>query len=59
MIDYENLNGIAIYCALKTSIPILLVDIQYIEMFTTRAALQTGRAHFLTLLHGAFNFIED
>lgn len=39
LMDYENLNGIAIYCALKTNIPILLVDIQFVELFVTKSVL--------------------
>eukprot|EP00347_Sterkiella_histriomuscorum_P018663 403344650 len=32
-IDYENLNGIGIYVALKAAIPILIIDIIFIENF--------------------------
>ena len=34
-IDYENLNGIAIYVALKANLPILIVDILFIENFVS------------------------
>jgi hypothetical protein len=36
-VDYENLNGIAIYIALKAGIPILIVDIIFIENFVSKA----------------------
>jgi hypothetical protein len=58
-VDYENLNGIAIYCALKTAIPILLVDILFIENFVSKSVLSTNRAYFMTVLHGAMHFLED
>lgn len=44
-VDYENLNGIAIYLALKASIPVLLVDLIFIESFVSNAILQTNRAY--------------
>lgn len=44
-IDYENLNGIAIYIALKAAIPILLIDIIFIENFVSKAILNTNRAY--------------
>jgi len=34
-VDYENLNGIAIYVALKAAIPILIIDIIFIENFVS------------------------
>lgn len=34
-VDYENLNGIGIYIALKAGLPILIVDIQFIEEFVS------------------------
>lgn len=34
-IDYENLNGIAIYIVLKAGISLLLVDIIFIEHFVS------------------------
>lgn len=43
-IDYENLNGIGIYVALKAAIPILLIDIIFIENFVSKAILSTNRA---------------
>ena len=44
-IDYENLNGIAIYVALKAGIPILIVDILFIENFVSMTVLSTNRAY--------------
>ncbi len=44
-VDYENLNGIAIYVALKAAIPILIVDVIYIENFVSKAILNTNRAY--------------
>ena len=58
-IDYENLNGIAIYIALKAGIPILLVDIIFIENFVSSVILNTNRAYQLTVLHSAITFIEE
>jgi hypothetical protein len=58
-IDYENLNGIAIYVALKAAIPILLVDVIFIENFVSRAILTTNRAYQMTVLHSALSFIEE
>lgn len=43
-IDYENLNGIAIYIALKAALPILIIDIIFIESFVSEAILSTNRA---------------
>lgn len=58
-IDYENLNGIAIYLALKASIPVLIIDIIFIENFVSNAVLCTNRAYNMTVLHSAMMFIED
>ena len=58
-VDYENLNGIAIYVALKAAIPILIVDIIFIENFVSQAVLYTNRAYQMTVLHSALSFIED
>jgi len=58
-IDYENLNGIAIYVALKANLPILIVDILFIESFVSQAILSTNRAYQMTVLHSALAFIED
>jgi len=58
-IDYENLNGIAIYVALKANLPILIVDIIFIENFVSQAVLSTNRAYQMTVLHSAMNFIEE
>ncbi|CDW75334.1 UNKNOWN [Stylonychia lemnae] len=58
-IDYENLNGIAIYIALKAGIPILLIDIIFIENFVSKAILNTNRAYQMTVLHSAMTFIEE
>lgn len=44
-VDFENLNGIAIYVALKAAIPILIVDVIYIENFVSKAILNTNRAY--------------
>ncbi len=44
-IDYENLNGIAIYVALKANLPILIVDILFIENFVSQAILSTNRSY--------------
>jgi Vacuolar sorting protein 9 (VPS9) domain len=58
-IDYENLNGIAIYVALKANLPILIVDILFIENFVSQAILTTNRAYQMTVLHSALAFIEE
>ncbi len=58
-IDYENLNGIAIYIALKAALPILIVDILFIESFVSQTILSTNRAFQLTVLHSAIVFIEE
>ncbi|CDW81903.1 UNKNOWN [Stylonychia lemnae] len=58
-VDYENLNGIAIYVALKAAIPILIIDIIFIENFVSQAVLFTNRAYQMTVLHSALSFIED
>lgn len=58
-IDYENLNGIAIYIALKAGLPILIVDILFIENFVSEAVMTTNRAYQMTVLHSAMAFIED
>ncbi len=58
-IDYENLNGIAIYIALKANLPILIVDIIFIENFVSEAVMATNRAYQMTVLHSALTFIEE
>lgn len=58
-VDYENLNGIAIYLALKAGMPILLVDILFIENFVSKTILSTNRSYHLTVLHSALMFIEE
>lgn len=58
-IDYENLNGIAIYIALKSNLPILIVDILFIENFVSEAIMSTNRAYQMTVLHSALLFIEE
>ena len=58
-IDYENLNGIAIYIALKSNQPILIVDILFIENFVSEAIMTTNRAYQMTVLHSALQFIEE
>ena len=58
-IDYENLNGIAIYVALKSALPILIVDITFIESFVSQAVLSTNRAYQMTVLLSAMVFIEE
>ena len=42
-IDYENLNGIAIYVVLKAGLPLLLIDIIFIENFVSNAIMMTNR----------------
>ncbi len=44
-VDYENLNGIAIYITLKASVGVLLADIIFIENFVSKAILTTNRAY--------------
>lgn len=39
-------------------IPIILIDILFIENFVSKSILHTSRGHYLTLLHGAICFIE-
>jgi len=58
-IDFENLNGIAIYLALKANLPILIVDIIFIENFVSKAVLSTNRSYNLTVLYSAMTFIEE
>ena len=58
-IDSDTLNGIAIYLALKANIPILIIDIIFIENFVSSAILNTNRAFHLTVLHSALTFIEE
>jgi hypothetical protein len=58
-IDYENLNGIAIYVALKANLPILIVDILFVENFVSEAILTTNRSYQMTVLHSALAFIEE
>ena len=58
-IDYENLNGIAIYVALKANLPILIVDILFVENFVSETVLTTNRAYQMTVLHSALAFIEE
>ena len=58
-IDYENLNGIAIYMALKAALPILIVDIVFVENFVSKAIMSTNRAYYMTVLHSAMTFIEE
>jgi len=53
------LNGIAIYIALKASLPILLVDVLYVEQFVSEAVMTTNRAYQMTALHSALVFIEE
>ena len=52
-IDYENLNGIAIYLVLKAGNPLLLVDIIFIESFVSNSIMQTNRAFQMTVVHSA------
>ena len=58
-IDYENLNGIAIYVVLKAALPNLLIDILFIENFVSNAILSTNRAFHMTVLLSALTFIEE
>ena len=58
-IDYENLNGIAIYVALKANLPILIVDVLFVEHFVSEAVMTTNRAYQMTVLHAALSFIEE
>ena len=44
-VDYENLNGIGIYVALKANLPILIVDILFIESFVSQTVMTTNRAY--------------
>ena len=52
-IDYENLNGIAIYLVLKAGNPLLLIDIIFIESFVSNSIMQTNRAFQMTVVHSA------
>jgi hypothetical protein len=58
-IDYENLNGIAIYLVLKAGNPLLLIDIIFIENFVSNAIMSTNRAFHMTVVHSALQFIEE
>lgn len=58
-IDYENLNGIAIYVALKSEVPVLINDIIFIENFVSKEIMTTNRAYQMTVLHSALTFIEE
>ena len=58
-IDYENLNGIAIYLALKCANPYLLVDILFVESYVSNAVMATNRAFHMTVLLSALKFIEE
>mmetsp|Transcript_1105 Transcript_1105/g.682 ORF Transcript_1105/g.682 Transcript_1105/m.682 type:complete len:86 (-) Transcript_1105:85-342(-) len=58
-IDYENLNGIAIYVVLQTKNPLLILDIIFIENFVSQAIMFTNRAYHMTVIHSALDFIEE
>lgn len=58
-IDYENLNGIAIYVVLKAALPLLLIDILFIENFVSNAIMATNRAFHMTVILNALTFIEE
>ena len=58
-IDYENLNGIAIYIVLKSGVPLLLIDILFVENFVSKTILTTNRSFHMTVLHSALAFIEE
>jgi hypothetical protein len=58
-IDYENLNGIAIYVVLKAALPLLLIDVLFIENFVSNAIMATNRAFHMTVILNALTFIEE
>ena len=45
--------------ALKANLPILIVDILFVENFVSEAILTTNRAYQMTGLHSALAFIEE
>ena len=45
--------------ALKANLPILIVDILFVENFVSEAILTTNRSYQMTVLHSALAFIEE
>jgi hypothetical protein len=45
--------------ALKANLPILIVDILFVENFVSETILTTNRAYQMTVLHSALAFIEE
>jgi hypothetical protein len=44
---------------LKAGLPILIVDVLYVEQFVSEAIMTTNRAYQMTALHSALVFIEE
>ena len=58
-IDADSLKALAIYILVQSKWSKLLVDILIAEEFTPEALKYTNRAYYLTVLHSAFEFIEE
>ena len=58
-IDADALKALAIYILIQTKCSKLLVDILIAEEFTPEALKYTNRAYYLTVLHSAFEYIEE
>ena len=58
-IDSDNLKAIIIYVVIKWNLVTMLVDIMLSDSFTSQAIRYTNRAYWMTVVHSAFEFIQN
>lgn len=58
-VDANSLRSIVIYTLIQTQSPKLLTDVLIVEKFTPKSLQYTNRAYYMTVLHSAFEFIEE
>lgn len=58
-IDADNLKAIMVFILIKSKCVKLLADIILCENFTSEAIKFTNRAYYMTVLHTAFEYLEN
>ena len=58
-IDADSLKGLVIYSLVKSRCAKLLIDVICVEEFTPESIKFTNRAYYMTVLHSAFEFLEE
>ena len=57
-IDADNLIGIITYIVLQSRCPKLLVELNLVEEFITKATQFTNRVYYMTTIHSGLDWVK-